>query len=262
MEVNAFTNEPFVAAGDGNGGDVFTTLYKEELHPYTSACAGSSNLCGKPVTTEKQILAEDPNSVPTDQERLRAGERLSTTEESSSHEIRDSGKDMAQERITRGDSPSAEDGRGDDSVGDIPAPQPGNSKPGTGGEPNVEEQSQPPESTPPTHVNPGSSNNTGDNSTTGDSNSTEQASSAEASTTNATASQENGNVDSTATNTNTTTEAPTTTTLSPVPNAEIRNITSTVQKNKANVDSSVNPVWMRTAAPVLTVVVMFSVVVY
>ncbi|ORC81946.1 uncharacterized protein TM35_001021110, partial [Trypanosoma theileri] len=49
---------------------------------------------------------------------------------------------------------------------------------------------------------------------------------------------------------NTTTEAPTTT-PSPVPssNAEISsNIASTVQKN-ANVDSSVSPVWMRTAAP-------------
>ncbi|ORC83160.1 uncharacterized protein TM35_000761050 [Trypanosoma theileri] len=257
MEANAFTNEPFVVAGDGNGGDVFTALFNENLHPYTPDCAGSSNLCGRPVTPEKQIPAEDPNSVPTDQERLRAGERLSTTEETSSRREQDAGKEMDKEKITRADSPSAEDGRGDDIVGDIPAPQPGHNKPGTGGEPNLGEQIQPPESTPPTQGNPGSSNNRGDNSTTGDSNPTEQASPAEASTTNATASQENGSVDSTATNTNTTTEAPTTTTLSPVPNAEINTITSTVQK-KTNVDSSVSSVWMGTAAPLMIVVVLFS----
>ncbi|ORC84366.1 uncharacterized protein TM35_000451040 [Trypanosoma theileri] len=64
---------------------------------------------------------------------------------------------------------------------------------------------------------------------------------------------------------NTTTEAPTTTTSpAPVPNAEISsNIASTVQKNKANVDSSsVSPVWMRTAAPLLIMVVLFSATVY
>ncbi|ORC83572.1 uncharacterized protein TM35_000641040 [Trypanosoma theileri] len=55
-------------------------------------------------------------------------------------------------------------------------------------------------------------------------------------------------------------EAPTTT-PSPVPNADINTIASTVQK-KANVDSSVTPVWMRTAAPLLIVVVLFSVTVY
>ncbi|ORC83488.1 uncharacterized protein TM35_000681200 [Trypanosoma theileri] len=60
---------------------------------------------------------------------------------------------------------------------------------------------------------------------------------------------------------NTTTEAPTTT-PSPVPNAEINNIASTVQ-NKANVvDSSISPVWMGTAAPLLIVVVLVSVAVY
>ncbi|ORC83739.1 uncharacterized protein TM35_000581020 [Trypanosoma theileri] len=62
---------------------------------------------------------------------------------------------------------------------------------------------------------------------------------------------------------NTTTEAPTTT-PSPVaaPNPEISNIDSTVQKNKPIVDSSVSPVWMRTAAPLLIVVVLFSATVY
>ncbi|ORC83773.1 uncharacterized protein TM35_000571010 [Trypanosoma theileri] len=61
---------------------------------------------------------------------------------------------------------------------------------------------------------------------------------------------------------NTTTEAPTTTpSPSSVPNAEISsNIASTVQKNKAIVDSSVSPVWMRTAAPLL-IVAVFSVTV-
>ncbi|ORC90041.1 uncharacterized protein TM35_000103090 [Trypanosoma theileri] len=61
---------------------------------------------------------------------------------------------------------------------------------------------------------------------------------------------------------NTTTEAPTTT-PSPLPNADINTntITSTVQK-KANVDSSINSVWMRTTAPLLIVAVLFSVNVY
>ncbi|ORC81931.1 uncharacterized protein TM35_001031060, partial [Trypanosoma theileri] len=61
---------------------------------------------------------------------------------------------------------------------------------------------------------------------------------------------------------NTTTEAPTTT-PSPVPNAETSsNIVSTVQ-NKANADSSsINPVWLRTAAPLLIVAVLFSVTLY
>ncbi|ORC83982.1 uncharacterized protein TM35_000521260 [Trypanosoma theileri] len=60
---------------------------------------------------------------------------------------------------------------------------------------------------------------------------------------------------------NTTTEAPTTTTSSPVPNAEISSIASAVQ-SKANVDSSISPVWMRTAAPLLIVAVLFSATVY
>ncbi|ORC84416.1 uncharacterized protein TM35_000451540, partial [Trypanosoma theileri] len=60
---------------------------------------------------------------------------------------------------------------------------------------------------------------------------------------------------------NNVTEAPTTT-PSPVPNAEINTIASAVQKNKANVDSSVSPVWMHTAAPLLIVAVLFSVTVY
>ncbi|ORC84037.1 uncharacterized protein TM35_000511380 [Trypanosoma theileri] len=53
-----------------------------------------------------------------------------------------------------------------------------------------------------------------------------------------------------------------TSTPSPVPNAEINTIASTVQTNKPIVDSSVSPVWMGTAAPLLIVVVMFSATVY
>ncbi|ORC83786.1 uncharacterized protein TM35_000571140 [Trypanosoma theileri] len=60
---------------------------------------------------------------------------------------------------------------------------------------------------------------------------------------------------------NTTTEAPTET-PSPVPNPEINTFASTVQKNKGNVDSSLSPVWMRTAAPLLIVAVLFSATVY
>ncbi|ORC84534.1 uncharacterized protein TM35_000431020 [Trypanosoma theileri] len=59
------------------------------------------------------------------------------------------------------------------------------------------------------------------------------------------------------------TEAPTTT-PSPVPvtDTQISSVASTVQKNKVNADSSVSPVWMRTAAPLLIVVVLFSFTVY
>ncbi|ORC90036.1 putative titin [Trypanosoma theileri] len=62
---------------------------------------------------------------------------------------------------------------------------------------------------------------------------------------------------------NTTTEAPTTT-PSPVtvPNAEISSIAPIVQKNKANVDSSsVSPVRMRIAAPLLIVVTLACILV-
>ncbi|ORC83596.1 uncharacterized protein TM35_000641280 [Trypanosoma theileri] len=71
-----------------------------------------------------------------------------------------------------------------------------------------------------------------------------------------TISQENGNLASPAT-TNTNID---TSTTSPAPLSDPHlssNITSTVLK-KANVDSSINPVWMRTAAPLLIVAVMFS----
>ncbi|ORC81588.1 uncharacterized protein TM35_001121050 [Trypanosoma theileri] len=64
-----------------------------------------------------------------------------------------------------------------------------------------------------------------------------------------------------ASTTNTTTEAPTTT-PSPVPNAEISSSIASSLQNKANGDSSVNPVWMRTAAPLLIVAVLVSVTVY
>ncbi|ORC83844.1 uncharacterized protein TM35_000551130 [Trypanosoma theileri] len=76
--------------------------------------------------------------------------------------------------------------------------------------------------------------------------------------------QGNGNADSISTappNTeNTNTEAPNTntTTVSPAESS----IASTVQKNKVNADSSISPVWMRTAAPLLIVTVLFSVTVY
>ncbi|ORC84251.1 uncharacterized protein TM35_000471460, partial [Trypanosoma theileri] len=66
---------------------------------------------------------------------------------------------------------------------------------------------------------------------------------------------------SSSSSTNTVTEAANPT-PSPAPNAEINNIASTMQNNKANVDSSVSPVWMRTAAPLLIVVVLFSATLY
>ncbi|ORC84278.1 uncharacterized protein TM35_000471730 [Trypanosoma theileri] len=73
-------------------------------------------------------------------------------------------------------------------------------------------------------------------------------------------SQENGNADSLNT-TNINSEAPTTT-PSPLTDPPISKIAPTMQK-PANVDSSVSPVWMRTAAPLLIVaVLLFSVTVY
>ncbi|ORC83699.1 uncharacterized protein TM35_000601300, partial [Trypanosoma theileri] len=63
--------------------------------------------------------------------------------------------------------------------------------------------------------------------------------------------------------TTTTTTTTTTTRLPPVPDSQISNtIASTVLRNKANVDSSLCPVWIRTAAPLLVVIVLVSVTVY
>ncbi|ORC84253.1 uncharacterized protein TM35_000471480 [Trypanosoma theileri] len=108
-----------------------------------------------------------------------------------------------------------------------------------------------------------------------------QQSAAAPGTTGTEGSHENANADSTATTktnseapitpspqanaeiSRTPTEAPTTNSTIPslVPNAEINTIVPTLQK-KANVDSSVSPVWVRTAAPLLIVAVLFSVTVY
>ncbi|ORC82228.1 uncharacterized protein TM35_000961070, partial [Trypanosoma theileri] len=98
-----------------------------------------------------------------------------------------------------------------------------------------------------------------ENTTPVDHNTSQQPSSATVDVTAASNSQD-PNTTIPATTTNTTTEAPTNT-PSPVPNSEINKIAPTMQM-KTNVDSSVNPVWMRTAAPLLIVVVLFSVTVY
>ncbi|ORC83417.1 uncharacterized protein TM35_000721200 [Trypanosoma theileri] len=61
---------------------------------------------------------------------------------------------------------------------------------------------------------------------------------------------------------NTTTEAPTAT-PSPVPNTEISSTIASTVHNKANVDSSsISSVWMRTVAPLLIVVLLFTATVY
>ncbi|ORC90635.1 uncharacterized protein TM35_000084330 [Trypanosoma theileri] len=61
---------------------------------------------------------------------------------------------------------------------------------------------------------------------------------------------------------NTLSEAPTTTPFpEPVTDTQISSIAPTVQM-KANVDSSISPVWMRTAVPLLMVAVLFSVTLY
>ncbi|ORC83968.1 uncharacterized protein TM35_000521120, partial [Trypanosoma theileri] len=78
-------------------------------------------------------------------------------------------------------------------------------------------------------------------------------------TTAITGSQKNGNADS-STTTNINSEAPTTT-PSPLTDPPISKIAPTMQM-KTNVDSSISPVWMRTAAPLLIVAVFFSVTLY
>ncbi|ORC83806.1 uncharacterized protein TM35_000561040 [Trypanosoma theileri] len=262
MEANAFTNEPNGTAGDGKSewctfndstrtvsctGNVFTTLYKEEVIPCNSDSAESSKSCGKRVPPEKQTPSGEHNSVQLEPEVVLAGELLSATEETSSHEKQDAGKDMDQEKITRADSPSAEDGRGGDSVDNTSAHHVERSDSTDGAIKIVEEQSQTPQ---------GNQDLT-DKSTTANSTPTHQ-SSAAAGTPATEGSHVIGNADSTANTTTTSTTEEPTTTPSLVPNAEISSIAPIVQKNKGNVDSSVNPVWMGTAAPLLIVAVLFS----
>ncbi|ORC84084.1 uncharacterized protein TM35_000501380 [Trypanosoma theileri] len=120
-------------------------------------------------------------------------------------------------------------------------------------------QNQSPGSTAGSPVDQETSGNTADNSTPGTSNATQQSPEAVVDATSPSESQETTSTTPASTeNTNTDASA---TTPSPVPNAEISNIASTV-KNKANVDSSISPVWMRTAAPLLIVAVLVSVTVY
>ncbi|ORC84420.1 uncharacterized protein TM35_000451580, partial [Trypanosoma theileri] len=116
----------------------------------------------------------------------------------------------------------------------------------------------------PTEDNQGAAINATDNSTPAHSNATQHSPSPvdvtavpESQETNTTTLPSTDN-----TTTTTTTEAPTTT-LSPVPvtDSQISSVASNMQK-KANADSSVSSVWMRTAAPLLIVAVLFSVTVY
>ncbi|ORC88743.1 uncharacterized protein TM35_000151740 [Trypanosoma theileri] len=123
-------------------------------------------------------------------------------------------------------------------------------------------QSQNNGSDPATHGSAESLSNTSENSTPADSNLNQQSPEA-AGATAASNSQETNSTTPTNPD-NTTTEAPTTTTSPvPVPNAEISStIVSTVQNNKVNADSSLSPVWMHTAAPLLIVAVLFFFTVY
>ncbi|ORC81742.1 uncharacterized protein TM35_001081030 [Trypanosoma theileri] len=116
-------------------------------------------------------------------------------------------------------------------------------------------QNQSQDSNASTQNDRGATSNTADNTTSGDNSSTQQ-SPANVDATAPSDSQETSTTTPPSTE-NTATEAPTTT-PSPVPNAEINSIASTVQKNKANADSSINPLWMHTPAPLMIVVVLFS----
>ncbi|ORC82032.1 uncharacterized protein TM35_001001040 [Trypanosoma theileri] len=116
------------------------------------------------------------------------------------------------------------------------------------------------ESTAASQGNDESSNNPTDNSTPVNPNAAQQSPTEAGVTTNTTLQETNSTT--LPSPENTVSEATTTTSIPSVPNAEINtNVGSTVQK-KANVDSSVSPVWMRTAAPLLIVAVMFSATLY
>ncbi|ORC81852.1 uncharacterized protein TM35_001051090, partial [Trypanosoma theileri] len=129
----------------------------------------------------------------------------------------------------------------------------------------VATESQTQQSNAATMDNQESSDNTADNSTMATTTTNGTASTNDSSGNSVTAapdSQENTSTTPVSTE-NTTTEAPTTTLPpGPVPNAGITTIASAVQTNKPIVDSSVSPVWMRTAAPLLIVAVLFSATVY
>ncbi|ORC84059.1 uncharacterized protein TM35_000501130 [Trypanosoma theileri] len=112
------------------------------------------------------------------------------------------------------------------------------------------------ESTAASQSDQGASGNTTDNSTPAESNLTQQPHTA------APSASEETNSTTPPSPENTTTEAPTTTPSSPVTGTEISSIASAVQKNKANVDSSISPLYMRTAAPLLIVAALFSATVY
>ncbi|ORC83781.1 uncharacterized protein TM35_000571090 [Trypanosoma theileri] len=117
-------------------------------------------------------------------------------------------------------------------------------------------QGQTQESTEALQSDKGVSNNTGDNSATDTSNPNQQSTATDDVT--AAPNSTETNATTPLSTENTTTEAPTTT-PSHVPDTQISSntIASNLQK-KANVDSSVSPVWMRTAAPLLIVVVLVS----
>ncbi|ORC84264.1 uncharacterized protein TM35_000471590, partial [Trypanosoma theileri] len=117
------------------------------------------------------------------------------------------------------------------------------------------------ESTKAKQSNEEASSNQADNTTSADSNPNQQP----PATVNATAAPVSHETNSTTPprTESTVGEAPTNTS-SPVPvtDSQMSNTIASTVQNKPNVDSSVSPVWMRTAVPLLIVVVLFSATVY
>ncbi|ORC84210.1 uncharacterized protein TM35_000471050, partial [Trypanosoma theileri] len=126
----------------------------------------------------------------------------------------------------------------------------------------VATESQSQQSNAATMDNQESSDNTADNSTMATSTTNGTASTNDSSGNSVTAAPDSQETNSTTpASTENTVEAPTTTPSSvPIPDTEITTVASIAQK-KANVDSSISPVWMRTAAPLLIVAVLLSVTV-
>ncbi|ORC83511.1 uncharacterized protein TM35_000671170 [Trypanosoma theileri] len=256
------TGRPCTTPGSQVSDRIFISLHNEESHYPVSRSTGRSNTGTTSSSSGTLNLGDHqaPGAVTPDLGRT--GDTLPRDSEISAQVEHSALKNMDQEKPTRADSQSTEDGNNRDTTSDTSTTQVNRSNTADGATLTAEEQSQPQQSNAAAQHNQQLSDKTGDKTTSSDYNTTEQ-SSAAAGTTGTESSQVNGNADITTTTTNTTTDAPTTTPSSvPVPNAEISSIDPIVQKNKANADSSFSPVWMRTAAPILIVAVLFSATVY
>ncbi|ORC82361.1 uncharacterized protein TM35_000921050, partial [Trypanosoma theileri] len=206
-----------------------------------------------PDSTEAQVVESNVNLPPNpplevreEQEALRGEEDHSLPNILPTTSIGPGSKHQASESATAVTHPS---------ISEI-----GGAQPGGNAESMSTTERQVEESTAAKQGHEEVSSNTTDNSTAGNSNATQQSSPASVGATAVPESQETNTTTPQSPESNVT-DTPTTT-PSTVPNGELTTIASAVQKNRPNVDSSINPVWMRTAAPLLIVAMLFSATVY